>query len=92
MSRRRAFTLRELMVTVAIIGVLFAILAPLIGHAREAARRRVCSHRFTEIGLAIHNYHAQHAQLPMAMFGTSVNEYRLRTRASGESLEEQLVL
>jgi len=37
--RKRAFTLVELLVVIAIIAILLAILLPVLGRAREQARR-----------------------------------------------------
>jgi prepilin-type N-terminal cleavage/methylation domain-containing protein/prepilin-type processing-associated H-X9-DG protein len=57
---RRAFTLVELLVVVAIIGVLVGLLLPAIQGARRAARRTQCISNMRQIGLAIHQYADTH--------------------------------
>lgn len=51
-----AFTLVELLVVVAIIGILAAILFPVFSQARERARRAVCLSNLKQIGLGMLMY------------------------------------
>jgi prepilin-type processing-associated H-X9-DG protein len=58
------FTLLELLVIIAMIGVLLALLLPAVQSSREAARRAQCTGNLKQIALAMHNYVAVHAVLP----------------------------
>jgi prepilin-type N-terminal cleavage/methylation domain-containing protein/prepilin-type processing-associated H-X9-DG protein len=53
---RRGFTLVELLVVVAVIGLLVALLLPAFTAARNSARRIDCATRLRQIGLAMANY------------------------------------
>jgi prepilin-type N-terminal cleavage/methylation domain-containing protein/prepilin-type processing-associated H-X9-DG protein len=59
-TRRRGFTLIEVLVVMAIITILVAITFPMIFTAREAARRRVCMSNLRQVGMALQMYAADH--------------------------------
>jgi prepilin-type N-terminal cleavage/methylation domain-containing protein len=69
MSPRRAFTLVELLVVVAIIGALVALLLPAIQAAREAARKRQCSSHLRQLAIACLNHETAHGHFPTGGWG-----------------------
>jgi prepilin-type N-terminal cleavage/methylation domain-containing protein/prepilin-type processing-associated H-X9-DG protein len=52
------FTLIELLTVIAIIGILAAILIPVVGQVRESARTAKCASNLRQIGLATHAFAA----------------------------------
>jgi prepilin-type N-terminal cleavage/methylation domain-containing protein len=69
-SFNNGFTLLELMVVLAIIGVMLAMLIPAVQSARESARRMRCQSNLKQAVLGLHNYHSAHDHLPMHGGGT----------------------
>ena len=55
-SRRRAFTLIELLTVIAVIGILAGMLLPALNHAREKGRRLACMANLHQIGIAMLAY------------------------------------
>jgi prepilin-type processing-associated H-X9-DG protein len=61
---KMAFTIVELLVTIAVIALLVAILLPAVQVVRESARRTSCANNMKQIALGMVNYDDAHKQLP----------------------------
>ena len=66
------FTIVELLVVVAVIGVLIALLLPAVQAARESARRMNCLSNLKQLGLALHHFESANKHYPT---GAESREY-----------------
>ena len=64
MNNRHGMTLVELLATIAIIGLLAALLLPALQTARESARRTTCANRMRQVGLALSVFMSGHGTVP----------------------------
>src|SRR6478609_6442779 len=63
-KRRRAFSLVELMVVIALLGIMIAMLLPAIQAARERSRATACSNHMKQVGLALNDFESTHGHFP----------------------------
>ena len=70
---RGAFTLVEVLVSIAVLAVLIAIMLPTLGGVRESARRVACASNLRQMGLATYLYSNRHdGELPSVATATAV--------------------
>lgn len=63
-TKRRAFTLIELAVVMAIIAVLASLIVPALNQVRQTARRVECQNNLKNLGVAFFNHESKHGHLP----------------------------
>lgn len=70
-QRRRALTMVEVLVVIAIIGLLAGLLLPAVQSVRESSRRTKCASNLSQLGKAMSGYQARDGRFPAAGRGYS---------------------
>lgn len=65
------FTMVELLVVVAVVGLLAAVLMPALARAREATRRAACANNLRQVGMALKMYSSENDGVYPALQGFS---------------------
>ena len=68
-TSRRGLTVVELLVVVAIIGLVVALVLPAVQAAREASRRTTCENHLKQLGTAMANHEASYRRFPSGGWG-----------------------
>jgi prepilin-type N-terminal cleavage/methylation domain-containing protein/prepilin-type processing-associated H-X9-DG protein len=68
-ATQSGITLVEVLVVMAVIGLLVALILPAVQASRESARRVRCQNQLKQIGLGIHAYHDAFQRIPASSSG-----------------------
>lgn len=82
--RRRAFTLIEVLVVVAIIALLVAMLFPSLANARALARTTTCKTSLHQLGIGMHTYRHVYSTFPAHQFKSGGKRIRWFLAMAGE--------
>lgn len=88
----RGITLTEVLVTLAIVGVLTAVIAPVYINTIDGAHRVKCTHQLNTIGTAVLKYEFEHGVLPGPLYPYDGWDNTLRAHLieAGYLLDEDL--
>ena len=82
-QKRRGFSLVELLVLIAIIGVLIGMMLPAVRRVQPAARRTHCLNNLRQIALATLNYESAHMEFPAGTGIASLSDIGSGDKLSG---------
>ena len=71
-ATQAGFTLVELLATIAIIGLIVALLLPAVQSARESARLSSCANNMKQMGMAVLQYESANGRFPSGRVGFNV--------------------
>ncbi|HLC31608.1 MAG TPA: DUF1559 domain-containing protein [Candidatus Nanoarchaeia archaeon] len=74
--KRKGFSVTELLVSVGLIGLMAGILLPVVGKARESARRVQCASNLRQIGTGMEMYEQTYKKLPADEAGSAIGSHR----------------
>ena len=74
-ASQAGFTLVELLVVIAVIGILMGLLVPAVQAVGQATRRTVCQNNLRQVILSVHNYQSTHLRLPSADLGNGASMF-----------------
>jgi type II secretory pathway pseudopilin PulG len=81
-ATRRGFSLTDLVVAIAVVGLLAMMQIPIISRARDAARRNACSNNLRQLAIAVLNYHDVYKRVPTVAAGYGEKTALLKMNAA----------
>jgi prepilin-type N-terminal cleavage/methylation domain-containing protein len=82
---RRGFTLVELIVVLFVIGLLIALLLPMLSARRENTNSGTCMNKLRQIGLAVENWESGHREYPTVSWNKMSAFNALASTPAGQS-------
>jgi len=85
-SRRRGFTLIDVLVSLGVIAVLIGILLPTLSRVRETTRKVLCASNVRQLGLGVAMYADDwHDRIPLSIYVTPMSSHIPRNASGGQA-------